>query len=199
MKIGLAGFFCLFQSGFGALRQCARVLAVQRIMRETRLERRAYRASFDVEHIAENGAVEQRGDIVGGNFRLRWNHHEGPPTEVPDALVVIDMVSEALRHPLQQQVANMTAEAVVDVAEIHDIEGDYRRCRFGPDPTLQKLVQALAEESALCQTREWIVVGEILDRVLFLSILKSKGQIGDHVLKETQLLITQQVPLTRRQ
>ncbi len=138
VQILLAGLLRLLQRRLRPLDQGVAVRPVHREERQSGFEGSPDGAPFDVEDVAKDGAFQQRSDTVRGRFDLRQNHGEGSSTQVADALIVVDVMLEAVRDPLQQQVADVTPETVVDVAEVHDIESHHRRRAFRTGTILQR-------------------------------------------------------------
>ena len=99
---------------------------------------------------------------------------------------------------MQQQVADVTAEAVVHVAQVIDVEGDDRRAApAGPSRRCSKLIEPLAEQRALRKPGQRIEIREELERVFLLPVLQREGQVRNDVLQQPQLFVAQQVALAR--
>src|SRR6185437_7121983 len=154
VQVLLARLLGSFQSRFRTLGQGIGIVAIHRVMREPRLEGGPNRPPFNMEHLAKYGVVEQRRDIVRRQLYLWWQHDEGPTTEIAESLVIADVMLETFRNLLQEQVADVATETVVDVAQVHDVEGHHGGRPFGSNTILQQLVEPLAEQTALGETGE---------------------------------------------
>jgi len=80
----------------------------------------------------------------------------------------LNVVLEALRCRLQQQITRVPPEAVVDLAEMHDIEGDYGRSALERRLLSQALIESLTEQRSLGEPCQRIERDEILGRILVL-------------------------------
>src|SRR6185369_5334373 len=104
-------------------------------------------------------------------------HRERTAAEVAETIVVIELVFYALRHFLQEQVADVTTEAVVDVAQAIHIERDNDRPRGGTEAADQQLIEALAEQRALREAGQRIEIREELEGVFLLPVLQGERQV----------------------
>ncbi len=197
MQVLLAGFLRLFERRLGPLHQGVAVLAVDRETGQSGLERGADRAALDMEHVAKHSAFQQRGNALCRSLDLRQHYHEGAAAHVTDSLVIVHVVFEAIGHALQQQISDMAPEAVIDVAEMNDVERDDRRRALRARALLQQRVKTLAHQRSLGETGQLVEIGKKLRVVLFLAILQTERQGGDHVLEQDQLLIAEQIALAR--
>ncbi len=107
------------------------------------------------------------------------------------------MMFEPIGHPLQQQVADVATETVVDIAEMHDVEGHDGRRALGAFPPLEEGIEPLTEQRALRQPGQLIEVRQKLGVMLLLAILQPERERRQHVLEQQQLFVPEKVALAR--
>ena len=89
--------------------------------------------------------------------------------------------SQALRHGLQQFVAALMSERVVDALEFVEVQIEHRELLAAPD-ALQRLLELLAEEQPVGQVSQRVVVRQMRDPLL------RKLAVGD-VLDHAQQIL----------
>jgi len=127
VQVLFAGFLGMLERCFGLLHQRAAVLSVDGIVRHAGAAGDANAAALDQKRLSEYRAVEQRGGALVRGADDRRDEHEGTAPQVAHALVAAGVEPEPLGHFLQQHVAEMPAEAVVEIIEVIDIEHGHRR------------------------------------------------------------------------
>ena len=81
-------------------------------------------------------------------------HDEGSAAEMRELLGVGEMPLEPVRHALQEPIAGVPSEGVVDDAQVFDVEHGHREPRQAVGAALEQTAQALAEQRALGEPRQ---------------------------------------------
>ncbi len=105
----------------------------------------------------------------------------------------------ALCHSLQQQIADVAAEAVVHVAQTIDVECHDDGPHGRADAVADELVEPLAEHRALRKAGERVEIREQLEGVFLLPELQSEGDVRGHFLQQPQFLFAHLLALSRAQ
>jgi len=85
---------------------------------------------------------------------------------------------EPIRHTLQQAIARVPPEGIIDDAQVGDIEHGYLKTRQAVMAARQQPTQALAEQRALGKARQWLEIGQKVDRVLLVKVLQAKDRLA---------------------
>ena len=105
------------------------------------------------------------------------DHGELVAAQARQGAALVQAVFQALRHGADQQVADVVAEAVVDVLEVVQIDAQQRAAAAFTFGAGQRLLDALAQQQAVGQAGERVVVGEEVQLVL--GALEA-AEVGEH-------------------
>ena len=122
------------------------------------------------------------GDLHGaplGILVADHEHGELVAAEPGDDVVAADRVHEPGRDAAQQLVADRVPERVVDALEVVEVDEHHRDLALGV--ALERLAHALAEQRAVGQPGQRVVVGLVLELVL------EVAQLGDGLLEAVVL------------
>ena len=97
---------------------------------------------------------------------------------------------EPIRHTLQQPIARVPPEGVVDDAQMVDVEHHDRERRQAIGAARQQSVQPLAEQRPLGEAGQRFEIGEKVHRLLLVEILQRKRQVRGDLLEQQHLLLT---------
>ena len=116
------------------------------------------REALDRERLAQAGEQLARDDVgVAGAAQLRQQHAELVAAEAGDRVVLAERLLEAVRDLLQQAVARVVAERVVDLLEVVEVDQHHGRGDVRAAPGGDRLLDAVAEERAVGQAGERVV------------------------------------------
>ncbi len=139
-------------------------------------------------HRREN-ARDQRGDVVGLR-EIVADDGELVAAEPGDEIGLVDAGAQPHRHFLEQFVADRMAEAVVDALEAVEIEIEQRQPAAMAAHALERLLELLAEQHAVRQARQRVVMREMRDapfRLLALGdVLDDREQVLRRAVRGAQ-------------
>src|SRR5204862_1540349 len=98
---------------------------------------------------------------------------------------------------LEQLVAGLPAERVVDGLETLDVQNDHRELAFIAACSAHGLRQALVEQIAVCKARERIVVSEVVQLFFLFDVIERKRDVAGKFLKQLHLVVVEEVQLPR--
>ena len=144
-QIPLAGFLGPLERRLGIAKDGIGVRSVIGRNGNASLRRDQDFFASDVERRAKNiGALQSARDV----FRaadVRIHEREHVPAQARDAADVTGGVAQALRHGLEQNIAQLAAERIVDGLEALEVRDDERELGARRSHRLQRLAQALVE------------------------------------------------------
>ena len=97
---------------------------------------------------------------------------------------------EPIRDTLQQTIAGVPPEGIVDDAQVGDIEHRYLETRQTVGAAHQQPTQPLAEQRTLGKARQRLEIRQEVHRVLLVEVLQGEGQVGGDLLEQQQLVLT---------
>src|SRR5205814_295974 len=97
---------------------------------------------------------------------------------------------EPIRDTLQQTIAGVPPEGIVDDAQVGDIEHRYLETRQTVGAAHQQPTQPLAEQRTLGKARQRLEIRQEVHRVLLVEVLQGEGQVGGDLLEQQQLILT---------
>ncbi len=110
-------------------------------------------------------------------------HHEFVAAEAADDIGVADRLAQALRHELEQRVAGLVAERVVDGLEAVEVDEQHRDRLAGAGRLQHRLAQPLLRDAAVRQAGQQVVVGEVAD-LLFRGLAVADVQAAEDVVPD---------------
>ena len=196
-KVALAARLGFFQGGLGVPEQGIGIGAVVRIDRNSRFRRNPEVAVRYPERLGEVFAepllVEPRHLFF--DFQAPQDDYEmvtayaGKPCRVPRN------AAKPCGELLEQLVAGLPAERVVDGLETLDVQNDHRELAFITACSAHGLGQALVEQIAVRKARERIVVSEVVQLFFLFDVIERKRDVAGKFLKELHLLVVEEAQL----
>ncbi len=104
---------------------------------------------------------------------------------------------ETLRELFQYQVACGSAEGIVDVAQALRGHHDERQPAMAPLGQDQMLRQAVEEQGTVSETRQGIVVGEVIQPIRFFDVVERKRDVVRQFLQQPNLILIEEVRFLR--
>ena len=189
------------QRGLGILHERVGVVAIVRIARK---------AAFHIDRDSTAIHGERRAEDFGHLllhpvhrlvFVARGLHDEteSAATEVREQFGRVQMALEAVGDLLQQQVAGMPAEGIVEGREVLDVEHRDRRRTAPADARFERPHQAFAEQAALGEASQRIEVRQEADLVFLVEVLQRERQVRDQLAQHARLLVTDRAHVVRRE
>jgi hypothetical protein len=144
--------------------------------------------SFDRERVG-HGLEQFLGDLRGvvGRFEIGEEDGELVAAHAGDGVALAQDRAQPRRDRAQQLVAEAVAEGVVDVLEPVEIEEHHRQRRLGALGVGERDGQSIAEEQAIRQGRQRVVIRLILDLLLGLPALADVARDRDVLLHRAGL------------
>jgi hypothetical protein len=190
-QVFLAAALGAAQRLLGVLDQRVGVIAIVGVTRETAFHVHRDATAFHVEwrakHLDDLGLHPVHGLVLVA-VGLH-DHGEGAGAEVRQPLGGIRMALEPIGNLLEQQVAGVTAERIVDGREVFDVEHGHRRRTAAADARFQRADQAIAEQAALGEAGERVVIRQETDLVFLVEVLQRKRQVGHELAQHALLFV----------
>ncbi len=178
------------ERGFGVLHQRGGIRAVIGAQRKTRAHSDWNAVPFDHERLAEQFLhllLADRPDFLAAARALRAQQGKGAAIEVRDLVGLREVLLQAIRHMLQQQVAGAAPEGIIDDAQALDVHDDDRVMGLLAHSTHHAL-RALAEQRPLGQARLRIEVRQEARLVVTLQVLQAEREVAGHLPEHVQFL-----------
>ena len=139
-------------------------------------------------HWRRQGAQHFLGDGLGLLGRPPWlraqaleHHHELVAAQACHGVVLAHRGHQAPPHFLQQQVALLVPQAVVDQLEVVQVDEHQRALALRALATAQRLLQAVEQQAAVGQAGQRVVVRQVTDFLLGRLALGDVGERADVV------------------
>src|ERR1700730_11640329 len=116
--------------------------------------------------------------------------HKGSAAQVGQLLGVREVRFEPIRDTLQQAIARVSPEGIIDDAQVGDIEYRYLKTRQAISAARQQPTQAFAEERTLGKAGQRLEIRQKVHRLLLVKVLQGEGQVGGDLLEQQQLILT---------
>ena len=136
-------------------------------------------------------AVGFPGQVVGMLAELFQHHHELVAPQAGHGVHVAHAFVQAHGHLLQQQVALVVAQGVVQGLEVIEVDEQQRTALLAPLGAGQRLGHAVHQQHAVGQTGERVVKRQALDLALGGLALADVGVDGQHRMVLTQIVFHQ--------
>ena len=99
---------------------------------------------------------------------------------------------EPARDAVQQLVADLAAEAVVDLGEALKIERDNRNSLARRSRRRDDLPEPVEEQFAVGESGQWIVIGQIIETFFFVDVLQAERDIAGQLAQQMQFLLIEE-------
>jgi hypothetical protein len=179
-----------------ALRNSASACAVVGEHGDAALRRQPHLAPADVERRGEHVGALQAARHALGVGDVGQHEREDVAADARDTRAVAEGVHQPLAHCLEQRVARLLAERVVDRLEAIDV-GDDQRELVPAARRFDRLRQALLEQIAVRQAGQRVVQRHVRDAVLLRHQLEGERHVGGEAFEHAQLFVVEEPGLAR--
>ncbi len=145
-------------------------------------------AAGDEQFVARHGErLLEQGHQLLGHVGGAWTahvfqqHDEFVAAQARQRIAFAQAGGQLPRHLLEEQVAHMVAEGVVDVLEAVQVDEQHRQLLARARAADHRMLQAVVEQQPVRQRRERIVVGQVVELVLRLLHLRDVAEHADVV------------------